>query len=232
MNDQTFHYWNFDVSHIVLSSFYIVLILCAIISFAGTKGYFYSVALILGTIIQEEHLPKTAQTDIKKMVSLIFYGNLAMYGVVIILYIFDFTIDPPSNYSVNLPTTITGIIIQLFAAFMYFWGSLLFVFILEIIAANKSSEYATVRKMFAIIFPFSFLSFMARAVLTAVTTFVSIASWYKDILYYTFLEILPMSFLLLIMCQRSSLRLLREKFANPETLPILENDHSKQDYII
>ncbi|GAM27593.1 hypothetical protein SAMD00019534_107690 [Acytostelium subglobosum LB1] len=282
-SDPTLDHTDFDISHVVLSSFYFMMLICSLVALINTKAYtslytllfhlllmlgaacravlfilfpfaaegvihlsvnvidlvatlptfffftVYSITMIVGTLIQQEHLPRTVQIDIRKVVPYILFGNLAMYIIVAILFIVDFTVDAPAHIS-SRPTTVTGIIIQLFTSFIYFNGSLFFFIVLfkhyvkhwrEFRAANRTSEFSTVRKMFALVFPFSSVSFMIRATLAAVTAFVVIRSWYKDLLYYTFLEVLPVSFLLLIMSQRTTIRLLRIAFLEPERQPIM-----------
>ncbi|GAM26284.1 hypothetical protein SAMD00019534_094590 [Acytostelium subglobosum LB1] len=267
----------FDISHIILSSFYLALMISAVAasiyckglhSFASLVFYIllivgcalraalfiiyilvveqlatledptadllgtlpsfffftvYSVALILGTKVVDDHLPSTAKFNIKLIMRVIIIGNFIMYFMATVLYILDYVFPHPSGTgSLNTPMTLIGQIIQMLVAVIYVIGSVYFVYTLSIhylrnwkefraATRNNDTELEVIRKMFLAVFGYSSLSFIVRAVMTAVTTFVSITSWSKDIFYYTVLEVLPMMLLLIIMTRRTSLILLYQQ---------------------
>ncbi|EGG14741.1 hypothetical protein DFA_11001 [Cavenderia fasciculata] len=173
----------------------------------------YTISLILGLIINErKSSQKGSKVDLYKRGILIF--NIIMYVVVLVFIVLDFSLDTSeSNVSVNEPTTTMESALQLFDAIIYL-STPIFIFVVFFIIIKKgtapepSSDLKT-RQVFAIIIVSAIVCFVLRGVLVIVTTFYPLNYWWKDVVYYVILEVLPLSCLLYIMSTHESQKYLQ-----------------------
>ncbi|EAL63821.1 hypothetical protein DDB_G0287239 [Dictyostelium discoideum AX4] len=168
---------------------------------------FFSMALLLSIQIFQGTLVVKA-VDMQKLKTVVIIANVVIYLILAILFILDFVLFPYETASVDQPTSVFQMIIQFIAAFIYFITAVtFFVFLFKtyyehyddkFADAVKTQESVQLKKRSNGIIFFSFLCFLIRAIMTCLTIFLKLGFWYKDLVYYLFFEIIPISLLLFI----------------------------------
>ncbi|KAK5583938.1 hypothetical protein RB653_005544 [Dictyostelium firmibasis] len=131
--------------------------------------------------------------------------NGIIYFVIFIMVCLEFSLSPNEKASVGIPNSPAQMIIQLYIAFIYLFMSSVSIINLKLLHDhNLDDEYdacsteAFKRKYYIINFLGSFC-FLIRSIITTITVFNQIDPFgVKDVLYYTLLEIIPISLLLYI----------------------------------
>ncbi|EGC38379.1 hypothetical protein DICPUDRAFT_45904 [Dictyostelium purpureum] len=168
---------------------------------------FFSMSLILSVEIFQGSLVVKA-VNMEKLKIVVEVSNVVLYIILAVLFTLDFVLFPDESASVDQPSSVFQIIIQVVVSFIYLSTSIgFFVFLLKTYYEHYDSKFADAlktqesvqfkKKSNSIIF-FTFLCFLVRSIMTCLSIFLALNFWLRDLIYYSIFEILPISLLMYI----------------------------------
>ncbi|KAM9985561.1 hypothetical protein ACTFIZ_009066 [Dictyostelium cf. discoideum] len=160
--------------------------------------FFLSISLLLLKIYKRVTSENKQVTQYKTTIKML---NLIIYTVVLIMIILEFSLSPNEKASIDIPNSPAQVIIQMFIAFIYLFGSSVSIINIDKrtfydgdFDASATSEF---KKKYYIIAIIGCCCFLTRSIITTITVFNPIDPFgVKDIIYYPVLEIIPIFLLL------------------------------------
>ncbi|KAN0016213.1 hypothetical protein ACTFIU_006175 [Dictyostelium citrinum] len=134
--------------------------------------------------------------------------NWIIYMVMGIMVFLEFYLSPNEKASVDIPDSPAQMIIQMFIAFIYLFASSISIINVKLLYSDEKTNYdgnydacatSIFKKKYYYITFIGCCCFLTRSIITTITVFNPIDPFgVKDIIYYSILEIIPISLLLYI----------------------------------